>query len=104
MAIGAPYEEGGGTVYIHLGSPEGLKETPSQIIKASDFLREGINIDTFGYSLSGKFFNILGSERFFEWICNKFYGFVVGSMDLDQNGYPDLLVGAYSSDAVRLSR
>lgn len=53
LAIGAPYEEGGGVVYIHLGSSSGVKETPSQIIKASELPNEGQHLKTFGYSLSG---------------------------------------------------
>lgn len=47
LAIGAPYDQGGGSVYIYLGSAAGMKSTPSQVIKASQALQ------TFGYSLSG---------------------------------------------------
>jgi integrin alpha 7 len=47
-----------------------------QVIKASESFQ---NIQTFGYSLSG-------------------------GRDLDQNSYPDLLVGAFDSDAVVLLR
>jgi hypothetical protein len=52
LAIGAPYEDNG-VVYIHLGTSNGVKETPSQIIKASELPNEIRNIKTFGYSLSG---------------------------------------------------
>jgi hypothetical protein len=52
LAIGAPYEDNG-VVYIHLGTSTGVKQTPSQIIKASDLPNEIQNIKTFGYSLSG---------------------------------------------------
>jgi len=54
LAIGAPYEDNG-VVYIHLGTSTGVKETPSQIIRASDLPMEvkNLNIKTFGYSLSG---------------------------------------------------
>ena len=76
LAIGAPYEDGG-AVYVYLGSKEGLKSEPSQIIRASDLPVEARLFRTFGYSLSG-------------------------GLDLDQNGYPDLLVGAYESDTVSL--
>lgn len=48
----------------------------SQIIRAENLSSD---ITTFGYSLSG-------------------------GLDLDENGYPDLLVGAYESDAVVLLR
>ncbi|RWS05411.1 integrin alpha-ps-like protein, partial [Dinothrombium tinctorium] len=78
LAIGAPYE-GNGVVYIYLGSPNGIKEQPAQIIRASDLPEEAQIFNTFGYSLSG-------------------------SQDMDGNGYPDLLVGAYESDAVVLLR
>lgn len=78
IAIGAPYENGGGTVYIYLGSQNGLINKPSQRIKAAELpLRPTLR--SFGYSLSG-------------------------GVDMDQNGYPDLLVGAYESDRVVLLR
>uniref|UniRef100_A0A336MNG2 CSON003849 protein n=1 Tax=Culicoides sonorensis TaxID=179676 RepID=A0A336MNG2_CULSO len=75
IAIGAPYEDRG-VVYIYLGSKKGLLKEPSQIISASSL---GLNIPktlkTFGSSLSG-------------------------GVDLDDNSYPDLLIGAFNSDAV----
>jgi hypothetical protein len=52
LAIGAPYEDNG-VIYIHSGTSNGVKETPSQIIKASELPYEFRNIKTFGYSLSG---------------------------------------------------
>lgn len=79
LAVGAPYEEPGGAVYIYLGSIDGLKPTPVQIIKSSDLPHQSLISKTFGYSLSG-------------------------SLDIDQNGYPDLLVGSYEDDAVTLLR
>ncbi|XP_043273061.1 integrin alpha-PS1 isoform X2 [Venturia canescens] len=75
IAIGAPYE-GKGTVYIYLGSKKGLITVPSQVIHAED---TPVPLATFGYSLSG-------------------------GIDMDRNGYPDLLVGAYDDDAVALFR
>lgn len=75
IAIGAPYEEQG-VVYIYLGSKNGLSTQPSQIIRASELgLLKGTNINTFGSSLSG-------------------------GTDIDDNSYPDLLVGAYNSATV----
>ncbi|XP_054716032.1 integrin alpha-PS1-like [Uloborus diversus] len=81
LAIGAPYD-GKGTVYIYLGSSEGLITEPSQVIGVENLAKEvqvRRGLDTFGYSLSG-------------------------GMDLDSNGYPDLLVGAYDSDSIILLR
>ncbi|XP_045772971.1 integrin alpha-PS1 isoform X1 [Maniola jurtina] len=76
VAIGSPYEDNG-VVYIHMGDRKnGLKTKPDQIIKAESLPRV---IKTFGYSLSG-------------------------GMDLDANGYPDLLVGAYENSSVALIR
>ncbi|XP_043467893.1 integrin alpha-PS1 isoform X2 [Leptopilina heterotoma] len=75
IAIGAPYE-GKGTVYIYLGSRNGLITVPSQVIHSED---TPVPLRTFGYSLSG-------------------------GIDMDQNGYPDLLVGAYDDAAVALLR
>lgn len=76
IAIGAPYE-GHGAVYIYLGSVNGLSKEPSQIIYAADLgLYQGFKepLTTFGSSLSG-------------------------GIDIDNNSYPDLLVGAYNSSA-----
>ncbi|XP_056638036.1 integrin alpha-PS1-like isoform X2 [Diorhabda sublineata] len=70
VAIGAPYENDYGAVYIYLGSANGLSNEPSQIIREK-------NIRALGYSLSG-------------------------GLDMDNNGYPDLLVGAFESDRVLL--
>ncbi|XP_026672705.1 integrin alpha-PS1 isoform X2 [Ceratina calcarata] len=75
IAVGAPYEKKG-TVYIYLGSRNGIITVPSQVIHAEDLPEPLL---TFGYSLSG-------------------------GIDMDQNGYSDLLVGAYENDAVALLR
>lgn len=67
LAIGSPYDDNG-VVFIYLGNKiTGLDNTPKQVIR-SEMLP--LRMKTFGYSLSG-------------------------GMDLDGNGYPDLLVGAY---------
>lgn len=69
LAIGSPYEHDG-AVYIYLGSrTNGLDVVPKQIIKGESL---PVPLKTFGYSLSG-------------------------GIDLDENGYPDLLVGAFDS-------
>ncbi|XP_044002303.1 integrin alpha-PS1 isoform X2 [Aphidius gifuensis] len=75
IAIGAPYE-GKGSVYIYLGSKNGIIINPSQIIHSDDL---PMPLNTFGYSLSG-------------------------GIDMDKNGYPDLLIGAYDDNAVVLLR
>ncbi|XP_003246766.1 integrin alpha-PS1 isoform X2 [Acyrthosiphon pisum] len=79
IAIGAPYE-GNGVIYIYQGSDHGIIVEPSQIIRAEDLVVENLKISTLGYSLSGN------------------------GMDLDQNGYPDLISGAYESDMAILIR
>lgn len=75
VAIGAPYE-GAGVVYIYLGSKLGLSDKPSQVIRAADLgvgaLPNRGPLRTFGSSLAG-------------------------GNDLDENQYPDLLIGAYDS-------
>lgn len=80
LAVGAPYEEGGGAIYVYLGSPDGIVKEPSQVIRPSDLPKAlGTKVTTLGYSL-------------------------FGGMDLDSNGYPDLLTGNYESDSVILFR
>jgi len=70
LAVGAPYARGGsGAVYIYLGGKEGVLKKHAQVIYGSDI---GGAIRTFGWSISG-------------------------GMDLDNNLYPDLLVGSYES-------
>ncbi|KAJ0176589.1 hypothetical protein K1T71_007768 [Dendrolimus kikuchii] len=76
IAIGSPYE-GNGAVYIYMGNREtGLNSKPDQVITAESLPSL---LRTFGYSLSG-------------------------GVDLDANGYPDLLVGAYENSSVALIR
>ncbi|XP_067832905.1 integrin alpha-5-like isoform X2 [Heptranchias perlo] len=73
VAVGAPYagEKHQGLVYIYNGRPDGLNSTPSQIL-------EGMWATT---SMPASF------------------GFAVrGAMDLDMNGYPDVIVGAFGVD------
>jgi len=79
LAVGAPYE-GTGAVYIYHGSPDGLSSVHSQRIYAGD-LASNVAFHAFGSSMAG-------------------------GADLDDNGYPDLVVGAYQSNAaaVLLSR
>jgi hypothetical protein len=72
IAIGAPYE-GDGAVYIHLGSKSGLIKTPSQIIRPSTLGLLNFPVQTFGSSVSG-------------------------GVDIDDNSYPDIMIGSYSSD------
>ncbi|XP_059045250.1 integrin alpha-8 [Achroia grisella] len=73
IAIGAPYagENGRGVVYIYQGSITGIREKYSQAITAEEI---SPTLTTFGFSLSG-------------------------GIDLDNNNYPDLVVGAYKSNS-----
>lgn len=76
LAVGAPYDSKGGKVYIYLGSAAGLKSTPSQVIEGSSV---STGMQTFGYSLTG-------------------------GLDMDQNKYPDLVVGSYADDSIYILR
>lgn len=74
LAVGAPYDGGGsGVVYIFNGSPNGISSQPSQLLRP-EYIPQGIGMRSFGWSLAGGF-------------------------DLNNDDYPDLLVGAYESDA-----
>lgn len=79
VAVGCPYggEDQQGLVFIYNGHDEGLEDTPTQ-------------------TLSG------------QWASSSFpsgFGFSLRSnRDLDQNGYPDLLVGAFGADKAVLYR
>lgn len=75
IAVGAPFEDNIGTVYIFLGSQNGLSKTPVQTIRGNNLgLNTGV-IRTFGSSISG-------------------------GVDLDNNLYPDILIGAYGDGKV----
>lgn len=72
IIVGAPYEnDGAGCIYVYNGKFKGLESTYSQKISGKD-LRHGLK--TFGISFTR-------------------------ADDLDQNGYPDIGVGAYMSDS-----
>ncbi|XP_061564634.1 integrin alpha-3b [Cololabis saira] len=75
FAVGAPFHDTG-RVYIWMGSKKGISQEPSQVI-------EGRSVDkakfhTFGYSING-------------------------GVDMDDNSYPDILVGSLD-DRVALLR
>ncbi|CAK6984596.1 LOW QUALITY PROTEIN: integrin alpha-IIb%2C partial [Scomber scombrus] len=71
IAVGAPWsgDSGRGQVFIYLGNSNGLSATPSQVIDSPLPSSRA----AFGFSLRG-------------------------GADIDGNGYPDLLVGAWSAD------
>uniref|UniRef100_A0A8C6SCI3 Integrin, alpha V n=1 Tax=Neogobius melanostomus TaxID=47308 RepID=A0A8C6SCI3_9GOBI len=79
VAIAAPYggPDHAGLVYIHNGRSRGPDPTPSQVLQgrwASSYMPA-----SFGYSMSG-------------------------NTDIDQNGYPDLVVGVFGADKAVLYR
>lgn len=74
IAVGAPFD-GLGKVYIYHSSSRGLLRQPQQVVDGEKLGLPGLA--TFGYSLSGR-------------------------MDVDENFYPDLLVGSLSDRIVLL--
>ncbi|XP_032704942.1 LOW QUALITY PROTEIN: integrin alpha-IIb [Lontra canadensis] len=76
VAVAAPYggPSGRGQVLVFLGGSEGLSSRPSQILDSPFPAGSG-----FGFSLRG-------------------------ATDIDDNGYPDLLVGAYGANKVAVYR
>lgn len=76
IAVGAPFEDGGGSVYIYIGGKHGLSEKPSQIIKSPP---HSISMPLFGFGLSNSF-------------------------DIDKNEFNDLAIGAPNIDKVFLYR
>ncbi|CAB4054864.1 ITGA7 [Lepeophtheirus salmonis] len=101
FAVGAPYESDvGGAVYIFFGGSLGLRsragfdssnKISSIVLKATEVASQII---------TGKDFSSLIPSRRLE----TFGGSLSGGMDMDRNGYPDLLIGAYSSNYVFLLR
>ncbi|XP_074080346.1 integrin alpha-3 isoform X2 [Macrotis lagotis] len=74
FAVGAPFE-GSGKVYIYHSSASGIRDQPQQVIHGDKLGTHGPA--TFGYSLSGR-------------------------LDVDENSYPDLLVGSLADRIVLL--
>uniref|UniRef100_A0A672UFM7 Integrin subunit alpha V n=1 Tax=Strigops habroptila TaxID=2489341 RepID=A0A672UFM7_STRHB len=79
IAVAAPYggEDKRGLVYIYNGRANGLNAVPSQILEGQWAART--MPPSFGYSLKG-------------------------ATDVDKNGYPDLIVGAFGVDTAVLYR
>lgn len=75
FAVGAPFHDTG-KVYIWVGSKKGISEEPSQVIEGKSVGSGGFK--TFGYSISG-------------------------GLDMDDNSYPDILVGSLD-DSIALLR
>ncbi|XP_030638834.1 integrin alpha-3 [Chanos chanos] len=74
LAVGAPYY-GSGCVYIFTGSKTGILPKPSQVIEGKEI--PGGNFQTFGYSIRG-------------------------GVDVDENSYPDMVVGSLDDRVVLL--
>ncbi|XP_044152382.1 integrin alpha-IIb [Bufo gargarizans] len=76
VAVGSPFggKSGGGCVYIFKGERSGLSTQPSQILENPLYTPS-----KFGFTLRG-------------------------GKDIDGNGYPDLIVGAFGADAVYVYR
>lgn len=79
IAVGAPYAGEGknGLVYIYNGRSSGVSTVPSQVLEGQWASRT--MPPSFGYSLKG-------------------------ATDIDENGYPDLVVGAFGADKAVLYR
>ncbi|XP_047464727.1 integrin alpha-3b isoform X2 [Mugil cephalus] len=75
FAVGAPFHDTG-KVYIWMGSKKGISNEPSQVIEGKSVDSNGFR--TFGYSING-------------------------GMDMDDNSYPDILVGSLD-DRIALLR
>uniref|UniRef100_UPI00358E946F integrin alpha-8-like isoform X2 n=1 Tax=Myxine glutinosa TaxID=7769 RepID=UPI00358E946F len=81
LAVGVPFggENHGGLVYIYNGGREGLQSTASQVLKSHWPSGPNALPPSFGYALRG-------------------------GADVDANGYPDLLVGAFGVSKAILYR
>ncbi|KAF5906818.1 integrin alpha-3-like isoform X1, partial [Clarias magur] len=75
FAVGAPYHESG-RVYVWMGGKDGVSLEPNQVIEGKNVRNGGFK--TFGYSISG-------------------------GLDVDDNKYPDIVVGSLD-DRVALLR
>ncbi|CAL4058687.1 unnamed protein product, partial [Meganyctiphanes norvegica] len=112
VAVGAPYSEKGwgGAVYIYLGSRDGLCESsggicsaPDMLLCASDFISPGSGLSA-GVSL--QFLNTATSKKCKVESSSPLIslGYSLAIADVDDNGYPDLLIGAPKADKALLIR
>lgn len=76
IAVGAPYEDGKGAIYIYHGSFNGLEKKCSQKILAKD-----ISLDLIGFGIS-----------------------ITRGLDIDKNSFNDIAVGSYASGHVVIIR
>lgn len=76
IAVGAPWEDGHGAVYIYLGSPQGLRSRFSQHLLPQDF---SAPFSGFGMSISR-------------------------GIDIDQNGYPGNVLSTRERDVCSVKK
>ncbi|XP_071811629.1 integrin alpha-8-like [Apostichopus japonicus] len=76
VAVGAPYDDDGAVFIYHGRRGDKLNTLATQVLRPKDF---GISFKSFGY-------------------------FIRGGRDADNNTYPDLIVGDYTSDKVLVVR
>ena len=88
FAVGAPYEENGGSVYIFFGQG---RYASSSVLRAEKAAVQTITSQSFKGMPLGYHLATFGSS-------------LSGGLDMDGNGYPDLAVGAYESSKVFLFR
>ncbi|KAJ8251806.1 hypothetical protein GJAV_G00225630 [Gymnothorax javanicus] len=78
IAVGAPASEGHGQVFIFMGRSDGLGPQYTQVLQ-SPFRPPGPTVAAFGFTLRG-------------------------GTDIDDNGYPDLVVGAWGASQIAVYR
>ncbi|XP_062387573.1 integrin alpha-IIb [Sardina pilchardus] len=77
VAVGAPSSDGNGRVFIYMGQSEGLSPQPAQVLESP--FPSSRTAPAFGFTLKG-------------------------GTDMDDNGYPDLIVGAWGVSKVAVYR
>lgn len=95
IAVGAPYDglDGRGAVYIFNGGKKGLSQNYSQV---NNWHNKRLKFDT---NLNCDFFfQVIFASDFNDPGLKTFGWSLSGGMDMDRNGYSDLLVGAFQSD------
>ncbi|KAG5279577.1 hypothetical protein AALO_G00079290 [Alosa alosa] len=77
VAVGAPSSDGNGRVFIYMGQSEGLSPQPTQVLESP--FPSPRTPSSFGFTLRG-------------------------DTDVDDNGYPDLIVGAWGVSKIAVYR